>query len=83
MDLDPNLDIFKLEGETVVRRVESVPSLPGGPTRAFVMISSSKLLQRGGLLGWSKQGVMDATFKVEYLCGCYIDFYNSSSMDVI
>ena len=61
LDINPDLDLFKLNGEKVIKRVEIIPSLDG-TSRSFIMISSDKVLSN--LLLSSTKGVMDRTFKV-------------------
>ena len=61
LEIDQDIDLFKLNDEIIVKRVERVPSPNAGAHRGFVMLSSDRLLS--SLLGWSNKGVMDGTFK--------------------
>ena len=60
LEIDPTIDLFKLNGECIIKRCESLPSESGD--RGFIMISSDRVLTE--LVGWGNKGVMDATFKV-------------------
>ena len=60
-DINPDLDLFKLNGEKVIKREEIIPSLDG-TCRSFLMINSDRVLSN--LLLSSTKEVMDGTFKL-------------------
>ena len=60
LQIDQNLDLFKLNGECVIKRLESLPSEAGD--RGFLLLSSDRVLTE--LVCWSNKDVMDVTFKV-------------------
>ena len=67
LDLDQDLDLFKLNGESVIKRIHELTSEPGEPTRAYIMLSTNRVLRES--VGWSNKGVMDATFKAIHCFG--------------
>ena len=70
LEIDPNVDMFKLNDESIIKRISQLPTIEGGPARAFIMLSSDKVLKN--ILLSSTKGVMDATFKVQHkLCCLY------------
>ena len=65
LELDRDLKLFQLCGESIIKRMCQMPSEDGSSDRAFIMLSSDRLLRE--LVTWGNRAVMDATFKVCYL----------------
>ena len=70
LEIYPNVDMFKLNHERIIKRISQLPTIEGGPARTFIILSSDKVLKN--ILLSSTKGVMDATFKVQHkLCCLY------------
>ena len=62
LELDRDLELFQLNGESIIKRMCQMPSENGNSDRGFIMLSSDRLLRE--LVTWGNKAVMDATFKV-------------------
>ena len=68
LEIDPNVDMFKLNNESIIKRISQLPTIEGGPAQAVIMLISDKVLKN--ILLSSTKGVMDATFKVQHKICC-------------